>query len=44
MGPKVHVREVYPDEQRLVGFDLFFYKLGSAGGGIVIDNFHTLFG
>jgi len=44
MGAKMHVREVYPQEQRFVSLDLFFHELSSAGGGIVIDSLHTLFG
>ena len=44
MGAKVHVREIHPNKHWLTVLDLFFYKLGSAGGGIIINNLHTLFG
>ena len=40
--PEVHVGEVHPEEERLVGLRLPLHEVDGAGGGVVVDRLHPL--
>ena len=44
VGPEVHVGEVHPDEERLVGLRLPLDEVDGAGGDVVVDRLHPLLG